>query len=93
MKVAKNVCTICTFIISHLYLAIFPAVLALIQAMAPELANDPGGHLTSDEVADRLTDKLAELVGQEHTGDEKRNERGEVCLALRTAISNNLDVS
>ncbi len=42
---------------------------------------------------DRLTDKLAELVGQEHTGDEKRNERGEVCLALRTAISNNLDVS
>src|SRR6266571_2191716 len=90
-KVAKNVCTICIVNISHVYRTIFPAILALIQAIAPELANNSGGHLTSDEVANRLTDKLAEIVGQENTGDEKRNERGEVCSASGMAISNNLD--
>ena len=57
------------------------AVRALIQAIAPDIANNSNGNLSSEEVASRLTDKLVELVGPEGAEkfDQHHNERGEVC--------------
>jgi hypothetical protein len=61
----------------------FSALHALIHAVAPDIASNSGGNLSSEEVARRLNDKLAELIGPEGLSSptEKRNERGEVCSA------------
>jgi len=66
-----------SFVCLLLFTSIFSAIRALIDAIAPDISKNSGGNLTSEEVARRLNDKLAELVEPLYT--EKRNERGEVC--------------
>jgi len=67
----------CGFLCLLLFTNIFLAIRALIDAIAPDISRNSGGNLTSEEVARRLNDKLAELV--EPLPIEIRNERGEVC--------------
>lgn len=51
--------------------------------MAPDIASNSGGNLSSEEVANRLNAKLGELIEPDGLSSdaENRNERGEVCSA------------